>query len=89
MSDKWDADPAANFTKRIGKSAHELGVTTGHTSCPDIWELDNGDFVVIGSNLTQAYAGRLPEGVSVDSHETLVVVPRGTLLSAKADIPDA
>jgi hypothetical protein len=89
VDSKWDADPAANFRRRLGKSAHELGSTTGDVSCPELWELDNGDVAVIGTELTAAYAGRLPDGVSVDPGERLVVIPRSTIISAKADIPDA
>jgi hypothetical protein len=86
---KWDADPAANFRRRLGKSAHELGATGGQASCPELWELDNGDVAVIGTELTAAYAGRLPAGVTVDPGERLIVIPRSTMVSAKADIPDA
>lgn len=89
MGDKWDANPAAKFRRRLGKSAHELGTTTGNVSCPEIWELDNGDVAVIGTDLTVNYAGHLPSGVSVDPGERLVVIPRSTIVSAKADIPDA
>jgi hypothetical protein len=31
---------------------------------------------------------RLPGGVRVDPGERLVVIPRSTIVSAKADIPD-
>ena len=79
----------ASFVRRFGKSSHELGQTSGNSSCPDIWELDNGDVAVIGSDLTTSYEGRLPEGVSVDPGERLVIIPRKTVLEAKADIPDA
>jgi hypothetical protein len=89
VNEKWDADPAANFRRRLGKSAHELGTTSGNASCPELWELDNGDVAVIGTELTAAYAGRLPVGVSIDPGERLVVVPRSTIISIKADIPDA
>ncbi|MDF5753641.1 hypothetical protein [Spongiactinospora sp. TRM90649] len=89
MSEKWEADPSASFQRRIGKSSHELGQTSGNSSCPDIWELDNGDVAVIGSDLTVSYEGRLPDGVSVDPGERLVIIPRATILAAKADIPDA
>lgn len=89
MSGKWDADPAAGFRRRLGKSAHELGSTGGTASCPELWELDNGDVAVIGTELTEAYKGRLPAGVSIDPGERLVVIPRSTIVSAKADIPDA
>jgi hypothetical protein len=88
MSGKWDADPAAGFIRRLGKSAHELGSTTGDASCPELWELDNGDIAVIGTELTSAYRDRLPAGVSIDRHESLIVIPRSTIVSAKADIPD-
>lgn len=89
MSEKWDADPAANFHRRLGKSAHELGTTGGDASCPELWELDNGDVAIIGTELTAAYTGRLPAGVSVDPGESLVIIPRSTLIAAKSDIPDA
>ncbi|RKN04848.1 hypothetical protein [Streptomyces radicis] len=89
MAEKWEADPAAAFARRWGKSSHELGQTSGNASCPDVWELDNGDVAVIGTDLTLSYEGRLPEGVSVDPGERLVIIPRATIIAAKADIPDA
>jgi hypothetical protein len=89
VAEKWAADSSASFVRRFGKSSHELGQTSGNSSCPDIWELDNGDVAVIGSDLTTPYEGRLPEGVSVDPGERLVIIPRKTILAAKADIPDA
>ena len=89
MAGKWDADPAVNFRRRLGKSPQELGNTTGGSDCPELWELDNGDVAVIGTDLTSAYAGRLPAGVGVSPGERLVVIPRSAIVSAKADIPDA
>ena len=89
MAQRWSADPSASFARRWGKSSHELGQTSGDASCPDIWELDNGDVAVIGQDLTAHYASSLPAGVSVDHGERLVIIPRKTILAAKADIPDA
>lgn len=89
MSEKWDADASAGLRRRLGKSAHELGITKKNGSCPDIWELDNGDIAVIGTDLTSSYSGRLPEGVTVDPHERMVIIPRSMIVAAKADIPDA
>lgn len=88
MAGKWEADPAVDFKRRLGKSAHELGATGGNVSCPDIWELDNGDVAIIGTDLSTTYQGRLPEGVSVDPGESLVVIPHRTIVAAKTDIPD-
>ena len=88
MTGRWNAEPSADFLKRLGKSSHELGNTSGDANCPDMWELTNGDIAIIGTELSTAYRGRLPEGVSIDPGESLVVIPRATIVAAKADIPD-
>ncbi|WP_261957159.1 hypothetical protein [Streptomyces nigrescens] len=88
MGKRWVAEPSASLMRRLGKSSHELGQTSGNSSCPDIWELDNGDVAVIGTDLTTSYEGRLPDGVSVDPGERLVIIPRATIIAAKVDIPD-
>lgn len=89
MERKWNADETANFYRRLGKSPLELGTTSANTGCPEIWELDNGDVAIIGAELTASYRGRLPSGVTIGPDEGLVVIPRKTITSAKADIPDA
>jgi hypothetical protein len=89
MNKVWRADPTASFMRRLGKSAHELGATSGNGSCPDIWELDNGDVAIIGEDMTSYYQARLPEGVSIDPGERLVVIPRATAAAARQDMPDA
>lgn len=89
MTRPWEANPAAAMTRRLGRSPTELGNTDRASGCPDIWELDNGDIAVIGRDLTDAYARRLPPSAVVADDERLVVIPRNTLISAKTDIPDA
>ncbi len=89
MGRTWDADPQARLVRRIGVAPTELGTTGGRDGCPDIWELDNGDFAVIGRDRTQAYSEGLPEDAVIGAGERLVVIPRLTLLAAKAHIPDA
>jgi hypothetical protein len=89
MPGKWEADAAANFQHRLGASAHELELTGGDASCPEMWWLDNGDVAVIGAELTTSYQGRLPEGVKVDPGEKLVILPRAIVISARRGIPDA
>ncbi|GAA4240587.1 hypothetical protein GCM10022254_65850 [Actinomadura meridiana] len=88
MYQAWQADASASFLRRLGKSSKELGNTNGRDGCPDIWELDNGDVAVIGQDLTDSYRSRLPEGVVVAARERIVIVPRGTIIAAKHDIPD-
>ncbi|KIH96806.1 hypothetical protein LP52_23050 [Streptomonospora alba] len=89
MPRPWEADPSAGFRRRIGKAPLALGVTKAGPDCPDIWELDNGDIAVIGRDATDAYRGRLPDGVSISADERLVVIPRVMLTAAKPEIPDA
>ena len=89
MPRKWEADPAAAFKRRLGASALELDRTNNDPTCPDIWELNNGDVAVIGRDLTENYATRLPEGVNVGADERLIIIPGIMLRVAKADIPDA
>jgi hypothetical protein len=40
-------------------------------------------------DLTDEYADRLPDGVTVVHDERLVVIPRATIVAAKKDVPDA
>ena len=89
MPRNWEADPTATFKRRLGKSALELGDTNNQQTCPDIWELTNGDVAVIGRDLTDNYATKLPQGVSVGVDERLVIIPGNMMRVAKADIPDA
>ncbi len=76
------------FTKRLGPDPHANGTqSAGCSGCPDIWELANGDFAVIGADIT-AFAGQLPPSAGCGPDERMVRVPRQTLLLAKRDIPD-
>jgi hypothetical protein len=61
---------------------------TGQT-CPDIFELQNGDFAVIGTDRTAELDAELPSDAARADYERIVVITRDTLLRAKADIPDA
>ena len=55
--------------------------------CPDIWELEDGDFAVIGADITPA-AAKLPPSANCGQDERIVRIPRRTLVLAKRDIPD-
>ena len=89
MARLWEADPGARFARRLGKSPHELGDTKEDITCPDLWELSNGDVAAIGRDLTEVYRDQLPSGVSVGPDERIVILPRNLLIAAKPDIPDA
>jgi hypothetical protein len=76
------------FTRRLGPDPHANGaVTHALDGCPDILELENGDFAVIGTDITPSARERLAFGASCGADERIVVIPRKTLVLAKADIP--
>lgn len=89
MTSPWEADPQASFKRRMVKPVNEMDDCNNNETCPDIWEMDNGDVAVIGRDLTHTYADRLPNGVSVGYDERLVIIPGGMLRAATTDIPDA
>lgn len=77
-----------HFVKRLGPDPHEGGaLTPGVYGCPDIWELDNGDFAIIGADIT-AFQGSLPPSANCGPDERIIRIPRKTLVFAKRDIPD-
>lgn len=55
---------------------------------PDIWELADGSFAVIGVDITATAAGQLPATASCGPDERIVRLPRGVLMGAKHDIPE-
>ncbi|GLW51701.1 hypothetical protein Stsp02_73620 [Streptomyces sp. NBRC 14336] len=76
------------IVRRIGASPRERGSGTGQ-SCPDIFELDDGNFAIIGCEATAELDPALPHDAARADYERIVVITRETLLRAKADIPDA
>jgi hypothetical protein len=74
--------------RRLGKSPKERGDTTGVSGSPDILELEDGSFAVIGEDITDR-VGRQPLfDAKCAPNERIVRVTRATLVSAKNDIPD-
>lgn len=72
--------------RRIGASPRERGSLTGDT-CPDIFELSDGNFAVIGTEATASLDSELPTDAARADHERIVIISRETLIRAKADIP--
>ncbi|MBC2906844.1 hypothetical protein [Streptomyces cupreus] len=76
------------IVRRLGATPRERGSASGQT-CPDIFELEDGDFAVIGTDVTEELDGKLPPDAGRAEYERIVVVTRETLLRAKRDIPDS
>lgn len=58
-------------------------------TCPDIFELSDGNFAVIGTEATDELDNLLPADAARADYERIVIVSRETLVRAKTDIPDA
>jgi hypothetical protein len=75
------------FVRRIGPARAET-LCSNTYGCPDIWEMDNGDFAVIGSDITE-HAAKLPTSANCAPSERMVRIPRKLLVAAKPHIPDS
>lgn len=77
------------FTRRLGPDPHRNGAqTVALAGCPDILEMADGSFAIIGIDITeQAKVAMFPTS-SCGPDERVVKVPRELLVNAKADIPD-
>jgi hypothetical protein len=62
--------------------------TIALNGCPDIFELADGDFAIVGIDVTAEAARQLPPDASCGPDERIVRVPRRTLVLAKPDIPE-
>jgi hypothetical protein len=77
------------FRRRLGPDPHAHGAqTVALAGCPDLWELETGDFAVIGVDVTDWARDRLPPTANCGPDERIVVLPRRTLILAKSDIPE-
>ena len=74
------------FIRRLGIERGAPQVCAGGRTCPDILELANGDFAIIGRDITQ-HAAELPVGSGCGPDERMVRIPRALLVRARADIP--
>ncbi|MFD6290300.1 hypothetical protein [Streptomyces sp. NPDC060205] len=76
------------IVRRLGDPPQQRGSLSGQT-CPDIFELSDGKFAIIGTEATKALEEELPPDAGCADYERIVVISRETLVCAKADIPDA
>jgi hypothetical protein len=76
------------FRRRIGPDPHANGAqTVALNNCPDIFELESGDFAIIGIDITAVAISKLPATAGCGPDERIVFIPRNLLVNAKSDIP--
>lgn len=71
--------------KKYGKGGRKL-MSKGGLRCPDVLRLENGDFLVIGQEITDTSDYILPKEVSCDINEKIVLVPKEVMLSAIGEV---
>lgn len=76
------------FKRRISLHPQALGLTPWLKVCPDMWELEDGDYAIIGKDITSEALDSLPVSASVGVGEKVVRIPRALLASAKKNIPE-
>lgn len=75
--------------RRLGTTPKERDDTTNVSGSPDILELDDGSFAIIGVDITDDLGSQPLPDARCAPDERIVRVTRKTLLAAKKDIPDA
>ena len=75
------------FSRIIGPSNQRRLCSGGH-SCPEILELDSGDFAIIGTDITANVQGKYLPGTGCGPTERVVQIPRALLVNARSFIPE-
>ena len=78
-------DNSMKIKTRLGVGPDASG---GRKTCPDFYELESGEFVVIGRDVTEAFSTFLPADASMSPNERAVLVPRIIITSARSEIPN-
>ena len=73
------------FLKRLGQSNGSL---CGH-NCPQVLEMNDGDFAVVGLDITEEAVTAMPAGPGVGPKEKVVKIPRQVIIAARAELPTA
>ncbi|WP_340151452.1 hypothetical protein [uncultured Sneathiella sp.] len=65
--------------RSLGKGPRD---SSGLAKCPEVLELENGDFAFIGIRATSTLKPYFSEGISCGPDEEVVVLPREVIISA-------
>ena len=75
------------FTKRLGGNG--VNLCEGGYHCPQILEMEDGNFAVVGTDMTTEAIPAMPPGPGVGPLERVIRVPRHVFVAARAEIPAA
>ena len=82
----WIDEKTNPISHRCGKTASALQLSMNGQSCPDVFRLENGDYLIIGTRVTDEQRVNLPSDAGCGSCEEIVMVPARTVHVAVADI---
>jgi hypothetical protein len=68
------------IVRRLDTSPNPLCQST--SACPAFFELDDGNFAIIGATATEKIKPHLPDGSGCADHEAIIKVPRSVFLDA-------
>jgi hypothetical protein len=74
--------------RRLGPGP-ETRLCAGSGGCPDLFELEDGDFAIIGQDITAKAQAELPPDAGCAPDERIIRIPRRLLVDARADIPSS
>jgi hypothetical protein len=72
----------------LSHSADSPKLCSSGRTCPDVLELESGDFAVIGADITAESLPLLPAGSGCGAHERVVRIPRDLLVRIRSEIPE-
>jgi hypothetical protein len=74
--------------RRLGETPAQRRDTIGVSGSPDILELEDGSFAVIGVDITDHVTGLTGLNAKCAPNERIVRISRRTLVAARPDIPE-
>ena len=74
--------------RRVSAHPADMGFTKMVAGiCPDIFETETGDFLIIGRDVTSIVEPEIPADAVISKGERVVLIPRDLLVSAVDNIP--
>ena len=73
--------------RRVSAHPADMGFTRMLKGiCPDIFETETGDFLIIGRDVTSIVEPEIPADAVISNGERVVLIPRDLLVSAADNI---
>ena len=72
--------------RRQGRGAKALGLCLTEGNCPEVLEEKNGEYVLIGKDITSELKDNLPSYAGCGDDEGIVRIPRAVFHDAIADV---